>query len=596
MGALLNYPRFKAFDQNGIPFAGGLLYTYKAGTVNTPLAAYSDILCSVPLSNPIVLDNNGEAAIYLNGLYKLVLADSTGVILWTMDNIAGIGSSSLVGIGQYADLATAITAIGATPTQLLIDRPTVLPANTTIPATLGLTVINGGYFILGAYSMTINGSFTCARMQAFSGTGTVTFGAGVLRASPDPTWFSGGVTSANATNIVELLTANSATPSIASGMPVYRTANSAGTVITDFTNKIKGHSFKVIIGDANTTITFGGNIKGHGGQSWTPGVGDVLDCVSDGTYVYALVSAFRDGSADIQVFTASGTWTKPTGAKLVRVELVSAGGGGGGGVAATGTVNQKYGGGGGGGGGKLVQTFKATDLGSTVAVVVGAGGTGGDGGGGDGGDGGSSSFGTFSCLGGTNGTAGLSGATNTSMGGNGGGSMGMSNTILTWGSPGAGGDNSGVDCIGSGGSGEYGGGGGGWSNNVAGAEWGGGSLFGAGGGGAGGSCAANNGSACAGAPGGKMYTPGGVLSGGGGAGGAVGTAGTAGADGTSLAEGQGGGGGGGNHGTSSVGGAGAAGGVPGGGGGGGGSTGGTSTTPGAGGAGGRGEVRVYTFF
>src|SRR5688572_10156167 len=55
-------------------------------------------------------------------------------------------------------------------------------------------------------------------------------------------------------------------------------------------------------------------------------------------------------NGDVQVFTASGTWTKPTGSfTTVEVRLVGAGGGGGSGRrGATGTV--RTGGGGGGGG------------------------------------------------------------------------------------------------------------------------------------------------------------------------------------------------------------------------------------------------------
>jgi hypothetical protein len=40
-----------------------------------------------------------------------------------------------------------------------------------------------------------------------------------------------------------------------------------------------------------------------------------------------------DQMPDRQIFTSNGTWTKPTGAKWVRVQVQAGGGGGGGGAA-----------------------------------------------------------------------------------------------------------------------------------------------------------------------------------------------------------------------------------------------------------------------
>lgn len=83
------------FDNNGVPLAGGLLYTYAAGTT-TPLATYTTSSGSTANSNPIILDAAGRPAgeIWLTAAaYKLVLKTSTNVQLWSMDNITGLPSA-----------------------------------------------------------------------------------------------------------------------------------------------------------------------------------------------------------------------------------------------------------------------------------------------------------------------------------------------------------------------------------------------------------------------------------------------------------------------------------------------------------------------
>lgn len=76
-------------------------------------------------------------------------------------------------------------------------------------------------------------------------------------------------------------------------------------------------------------------------------------------------------STSLKVFTASGTWTKPTGLEYIILEIVG-GGGSGGGITTDGSAV----GGGGGGGGYCKSIISVAALASTVAITVGLGGNG----------------------------------------------------------------------------------------------------------------------------------------------------------------------------------------------------------------------------
>ena len=85
---LLTYPKFQAPDINGVNMAGGLVYFYITGTT-TPKDTYSDEAKTVPNANPVVLDARGEADIYLDGEYKIILKTAADVEVWTVDSFSG---------------------------------------------------------------------------------------------------------------------------------------------------------------------------------------------------------------------------------------------------------------------------------------------------------------------------------------------------------------------------------------------------------------------------------------------------------------------------------------------------------------------------
>jgi hypothetical protein len=74
-------------DDSGAPLAGGKVFTYLAGTTTlTPL--YRDRSLVTRHQNPITLDAAGRVLAFGSGRYKFIIKDSSGVTVFTADNVA----------------------------------------------------------------------------------------------------------------------------------------------------------------------------------------------------------------------------------------------------------------------------------------------------------------------------------------------------------------------------------------------------------------------------------------------------------------------------------------------------------------------------
>jgi len=355
------------YDENGAPLAAGTINFYIPSTT-TPKDTWQDSDENVLNTNPVHLDSSGCAIIYGDGVYREVLKDVDGNLIW--------------------DQLTASTGSGGGGS-LLWGGVSTGSANTQTITVSGFTATDGQIV-----------SFT----PGFTNTGAMTLNAGTGNIAVRKDTLSGPV-------------------ALAGG--------------------------EVRSGNVVLALYYSG--------------------------FFQLINV-PPASTDYQVFTTSGTWTKPSWAPAYAnaYTVVSCwGAGGGGGANATG--------GGGGGGANVQGRFLTSALTGTVTVTIPTGGAINT-------DGGNATFGAYlTAYGGAAGTNGAAG-----HGGGGGGTLSTASTS-TGGKPnfttptnqngGWGGGNGGtIGSSGVAGDSVVGGGGGGQGNSGGNPTNGGNSIYGGGGG------------------------------------------------------------------------------------------------------------------
>jgi hypothetical protein len=93
----------------GLPLAGGFIYTcIPGGTINQLQASYTDSTGATLNANPVTLDSNGMANIWLVGFYKIFVYDANLVFQYSVDNVS---SATVNQAGQsWANLSVTLTA------------------------------------------------------------------------------------------------------------------------------------------------------------------------------------------------------------------------------------------------------------------------------------------------------------------------------------------------------------------------------------------------------------------------------------------------------------------------------------------------------
>jgi len=113
---------------------------------------------------------------------KALMFDSSGNVIAEGTTPNALSDFSFIDDSTgYADLNTAVAAIGTTQTTLYITANTTVTDNLTVPSTIELRFQRQGKLTIAANkNVTINGPMTGGLSQRFDGDGTVSFGDGYI--------------------------------------------------------------------------------------------------------------------------------------------------------------------------------------------------------------------------------------------------------------------------------------------------------------------------------------------------------------------------------------------------------------------------------
>lgn len=157
----------QTFDANGDPLNAGQIETYLAGS-STPAATYTDDTGGTPQSNPIILNSLGyptAGPIWLTGglAYKFIIKNASGSTLRTIDNIVGIGDTS-VSQSEWVESGFVPTYITGTSFSVPGDQTALLQIGrrlrTTNTSGLVYSTISNSVFAAGITTVTLTNDTT----------------------------------------------------------------------------------------------------------------------------------------------------------------------------------------------------------------------------------------------------------------------------------------------------------------------------------------------------------------------------------------------------------------------------------------------------
>jgi hypothetical protein len=212
MASLSPTPKLQFFGSDGLPLVGGKLYPYAAGTT-TPLVSYTDHTGVTANTNPVILDSNGEADVWLPDTtsYKYVLKDADDATLYTVDYISvpvttnSFASPPVIGSGTpNAATFTTLNVTGAAIFESTADftEDTTFDNDVTISGRLSLTGTGAAKLNVGTTAQRpaspVNGDIrynsTTSKYEGYSGSAWGQLGGGATGGGADTIFVLNGQT------------------------------------------------------------------------------------------------------------------------------------------------------------------------------------------------------------------------------------------------------------------------------------------------------------------------------------------------------------------------------------------------------------------
>lgn len=178
MGSIVVFEDLEISNNNKVPLRD--TETYSKNQINALL------LSAVNVGNAATTDALGRVKVSVTGV-------SAASPIAVEDSDPRVNAEYF--IGEYATLAAAVTDIGSTPAQLVIDSNKTVSANLTIPSTLILRFTNGAQ-IQPASGITVtilSPTDGFPKRQIFGGAGTISFVGSNYAPEGCAEWWGGGV-------------------------------------------------------------------------------------------------------------------------------------------------------------------------------------------------------------------------------------------------------------------------------------------------------------------------------------------------------------------------------------------------------------------